>query len=108
MIKIRRLIPIGVCCSALLLGPPVFAQDYSKEMKSMLQNSLKVDYKAYQFFGIPMSNFGVGTMYPLESKSKKLDVKTPGLYSDPNTWCADISDVQRDDARKFIFPAVQS
>jgi hypothetical protein len=108
MLTIKKVIQVGICCSALLFGPRAFAQDYSKEMKNMLQSSLKVDYKAYQFFGIPMSNFGVGTMYPLGSKSKKFDVKTAGLYGDPNTWWMDISDAQRDDARKLMFPSGES
>jgi hypothetical protein len=108
MITIRKLILVGLCCGSLLVAPKAFGQDYSKEMKSMLKNSLKVDYKTYQFFGIPMSNFGVGTMYPEESKGNKFDVKTAGLYGDPNTWWTDIPDTQREAARKLIFPSGES
>src|SRR5260370_6198716 len=85
------------------------AQDYSKEMKSMLKNTFAIDYRDYQFYGIPMSNFGVGTMYPAESAGRKFDVKTAGLYGDPNTWWATtMSDNEKAAESKLIFPSGKS
>jgi hypothetical protein len=55
-------------------------------MKKLMHDTFKADYSKYQFFEIPMSGFGVGTMYPKAAAGDKIDIKTEGLFGDPRTW----------------------
>jgi hypothetical protein len=80
------------------------SQDYAKEMKGLVQGTLKIDYRKYQFFGIPMSGFGVGTMYPQAVVGGKIDIKTEGIFGDPRTWWIDgIDNASRDKLTGTIF-----
>jgi hypothetical protein len=64
------------------------ADDYGKEMKKSLKSCFGTDYSKYQFLGSPVSNFGTGTMYPQTATQKDFDIKTAGLYGNPETWWA--------------------
>jgi len=76
------------------------AADYSKEMKKALRNSIGEDFGRYQFLGTPISNFGVGTMYPKAAQSETFDIKTGGLYGDPETWWA--KEYDKDEKAKLL------
>jgi hypothetical protein len=105
---LKRMLVVAVLSGIVFSGRQSTAQDYSREMKKMLQNTFKVDYRNYQFYGVPISNFGVGFMYPAESTSKTFDVTTAGIYGDPNTWWVNISDADKAAALKAIFPSGES
>lgn len=62
------------------------AADYGKEVQKAVKKIMHVDFKKYQFFGTPVSNFGVATMYPRAASGSDFDPTTAGLFGDPNTW----------------------
>jgi hypothetical protein len=78
---------IMVCLIVLLFGAAIAsADDYGKEMRKSLKSCFGADYSKYQFLGTPVSNFGTGTMYPRNASQKDFDIKTAGLYGNPQTW----------------------
>jgi hypothetical protein len=62
------------------------ADDYGKEMRNALKSCYGADFSKYQFLGTPVSNFGTGTMYPKAATQKDFDIKTAGLYGNPQNW----------------------
>jgi hypothetical protein len=76
-----------VCAIVLLFDAAIAsADDYGKEMRKSLKSCFGADYSKYQFLGTPVSNFGTGTMYPRNASQKDFDIKTAGLYGNPQTW----------------------
>lgn len=74
----------------------LLAADYAKEMKKAIKRSLGGDFGRYQILGTPISNFGVGTMYPKAAQRETFDIKTSGLYGNPETWWRhDYDDAER-------------
>jgi hypothetical protein len=73
---------VAVC----LLSTVGFAADYTKEVTKCVVKAIGHDYSRYQYFSAPVDNFGTGTMYPEAAKGQTFDIKTAGLYGDPNTW----------------------
>jgi hypothetical protein len=60
--------------------------NYGTEMQKTFQATFKDSFKDYQYFGMPVSGYGVGTMYPKSAKIADFDPTTSGLYGDPTTW----------------------
>src|ERR1700693_5208173 len=60
--------------------------NYGAEMQKTFQATFKDTFKDYQYFGMPVSGYGVGTMYPKSAKIADFDPTTLGLYGDPTTW----------------------
>ena len=54
--------------------------DYGKIMQSTLKHSLGDDFRQYEWLSYPTNNFGVATMYVLESEKSR--------PSGSNQWCA--------------------
>jgi hypothetical protein len=109
MIASKRYCLIAVALLLSVTPSSIYAQNYAKEMRNLFKDSLKVDYKKYQFFAIPMDSFGVGFMYPKAAKSKDFDIKTEGLYGNPNNWWVDtLSDDQKKKETALIFTVGQS
>jgi hypothetical protein len=75
-----------MCCIVCVLSTVCLAADYTKEVKKCVQSAIGSDFKSYQYFSLPIDNFGTGTMYPEAAKGQAFDIKTAGLYGDPNTW----------------------
>ncbi len=92
-------------CVVAAMAPLASGADYASEMKRALRSTFKADYGRYQFFGLPVSNFGVGTMYPAAAKASDFDVTTAGLYGDPNTWWIDdLTTAQKEQLFREAFP----
>lgn len=77
-----------------LLAAPSFAADYTKEVKKCVHNAIGADFDKYQYLSAPIDNFGTGAMYPQAAKGQSFDIKTAGLYGDPETWWT-FTDAQR-------------
>lgn len=69
-----------------MLTSTASAANYAKEMKKALKAALNEDFERYQFLGTPISNFGVATMYPKAALASDFDIKTSGLFGNPETW----------------------
>jgi hypothetical protein len=72
----RLLFVAGAAASRI----PAASRDYSKIMQAAIRRSLGNDFREYEWMSYPTNNFGVGTMYVLNSEKEK-----PG---DKNQWCA--------------------
>jgi len=73
------------------LSPQLMGADYSKEMRKAFEKAFKGDFKQYQFFGTPVSNFGVATMYPKPATGNAVDLTTVGLFGNPENWWVPLS-----------------
>ena len=73
-------------CVVVLLSTLCVATDYTKEVRKCVKIAIGDDFKNYQYFSLPVDNFGTATMYPEAAKGQTFDIKTAGLYGDPGTW----------------------
>jgi hypothetical protein len=81
--KIRLLY---ACLIACLLPAFCQGQDYAKMVKGCVHGAIGSDFDKYQYLSAPIDNFGTGTMYPVAAKNQNFDIKTAGLFGDPQTW----------------------
>jgi hypothetical protein len=77
--------------AALLLGVSLQA-DYIDDVRGALQRTFKdkAEFESYQFYGTPVGNFGVGTMFTGDVATGKVTrVRRAWLVGEPRTWWAD-------------------
>ena len=109
----------GVVLALCAVPQQIHAQDYAREMQRLLRSqfqskdsdrhaSFTIGYNRYQFYGVPMSGFGVGTMYPKAAAGAKTDIKELGLFGDPRTWWTSSSDADNNKASDAIFSSADS
>jgi hypothetical protein len=63
--------------------------DYSREMQTAFEKTFKHTFTSYQFYGTPLSGYGVGTMYPKAAQNAEFDPTVSGIYGEPRTWWKD-------------------
>ncbi|GEM_PF-3550354 len=78
--------------------------DYSTEMQKAFERTFSHEFKRYQYFGMPVSGYGVGTMYPKAAKNTEFDPTISGLFGDPATWwTAGLTESQKVTKNKELF-----
>jgi len=65
--------------------------DYNKQLESAFKKTFQSTFKSYQYYGTPLSGYGVGTMYPKAAQNAEFDPTTSGIYGDPATWWVNLS-----------------
>ncbi len=82
----RRVVNAGMtfCLAVTSIGVPGTCEaeprDYAKIMQAAIRRSLGGDFREYEWVSYPTNNFGIATMYLLDSPRSK--------PSDKNQWCA--------------------
>lgn len=71
--------------SALVLSGCA-STNYDNEMQKTFERTFGHSFPHYQYFGMPVSEFGVGTMYPKFASNSDFDPTTSGIYGQPSTW----------------------
>lgn len=67
----------------------LMAASYTSEIEGALKRAYKKPFPDYQFKSVPVSNFGVGTMYANDLRTKRKQVEAGMLYTTADTWWAD-------------------
>ena len=99
MTRTFRFLLIALCVAT---APFVNATDYAQEMQKAFKKTFRNDFRQYRLFGLPVSNFGAGTMYPASAETA-FDPTAQGLYADPNTWWGEGVDEQQ---QKDLLPKI--
>lgn len=80
--------------------------DYSKEVRQSVQDVLKLDFSAYHFWGTPVGNFGIGTMYLKSAQNvDPASISDQALIAIPDTYYSDkLTDAQKSQLFALLFP----
>ena len=80
-----------LACFALLFAASNRA-DYVDDLRRVLQRSFgdRAEFQNYEFYGSPVGNFGVGTMFTGDVRRRRVTtVERAWLVGDPATWWAE-------------------
>ena len=98
-----RRVTLGVSILICIAQMPAGAQTYASEVRALLSNSRKIDFHKYQVLALPTTSFAIGTMYPLESRTRDFDLAKQGIYGDSNDWWTTLSTDYKAAALRAIF-----